>query len=141
MAKMALYHSPEYQTSDPWDGTIFYARAVIWTSQLITFSGISVQEKRYDTDFQDNNHLWFPIATTLAINNLQVTPIIPIKFLVIWLYCSGVKNENRFLRRRISRPSWIFDRNNLATFDVTVIRISYQVSSQLALQFRSRSLK
>ena len=44
---MALYRSPDYQTS-------------------FKSVGLSVQEKKFNTDFQDGGHLGFPIRTVLA---------------------------------------------------------------------------
>ena len=58
---MALYRSPDYQTS----GSI----------------GLSIQEKTFDIDFQEGGHLGFPIRTIyLATFDLQVTSIISMKF-------------------------------------------------------------
>ena len=53
---MALFRSPDNQTS------------------------YSVQEKKFNTDFQDGGHLGFPIRTILATSDLQITAILPIKF-------------------------------------------------------------
>ena len=39
--------------------------------------------------FQDGNHLGFRIETILAIFDLQVTPMLPIKFQVNWPFGSG----------------------------------------------------
>ena len=47
MAKMALYCSSDYQTS--------FESVGLW-----------VQEKKFNTDFQDGGHLGFPIRTILA---------------------------------------------------------------------------
>ena len=46
---------------------------------------LSVQEKKFKTDFQDGRHgrnLGFPNATFWASFDLQVTPMLPTKFLV-----------------------------------------------------------
>ena len=46
---------------------------------------LSVQEKKFKTDFQDGHHgpnLEFPIATIWAIFYIQVTPMLPTKFRV-----------------------------------------------------------
>ena len=61
---MALYRSPDYQTS---------------------FESISflVQEK-FNIDFQDGGHLGFQIRMILATFDLQVTSIHPMKFRVCW---------------------------------------------------------
>ena len=42
--------------------------------------GLSVQEKKPKIDFQDGNHLRFPIRTIFAIFDLQVTLMLPTKF-------------------------------------------------------------
>ena len=68
--KMALYRSPDYQTS-------------------FESVGLSVQEKRFNTDFQDGSHLGFPIRIILASFDLQVTLILPMKFQVYWPFGSG----------------------------------------------------
>ena len=57
---MALYRSPDNQTS-------------------FESIGLSVQEK-FNIDFQDGSHLGLPIRMILAIFDLQVTLILPIKF-------------------------------------------------------------
>ena len=52
-----------------------------------------VPKKRFEVDFQDSNHgsnLRFPLGMILAIFNLQINPILPIKFRVKWSYSSGV---------------------------------------------------
>ena len=46
-------------------------------------NGLSVQEKKFKTDFQDGghgSHLGFVISTISAIFDLQVTKILPTKF-------------------------------------------------------------
>ena len=47
--------------------------------------GLSVPEekRKKKKDFQDGDHLWFPIGTILAVFDLQVTPMISAKFQVI----------------------------------------------------------
>ena len=67
---MALYHSPDDQTS-------------------FKSVGHSVQEKKFNIDFQDGGHLGFPIRLILAIFDLQVTSILPIKFQFNWPFGSG----------------------------------------------------
>ena len=50
---MALYRSPDYQTSlEPID--------------------FSVQEKNFNTDFQDGSHLEFPIRMIFATSSLDL---------------------------------------------------------------------
>ena len=50
-------------------------------------TGLSVQEKKGKIDFQaggHGGHLGFPIGMTLAIFDLQVTPMLPTKYRVNW---------------------------------------------------------
>ena len=44
--------------------------------------GLSVQEKKFKTHFQDGGHLGFPIGMILVIFDLQAAPVLPIKFRV-----------------------------------------------------------
>ena len=67
---MALYASPDYQTS-------------------FKSIGLLLQEKKFNTDFQDGGHLGFPIRMILATFDLQVTSKLPIKFQVNWPFGSG----------------------------------------------------
>ena len=60
---MALYCSPDYHTN-------------------FESIGLSVQEKNFNTDFQDGVHLGFPIRMMLATFDLQVTLTLPMKFQV-----------------------------------------------------------
>ena len=63
---------------------------IAWTSH--PDAGLSVQEKKQKIDFQDCCHggpLGFPIGTILPIFDLQVTPMLPSKFGVNWLFGSG----------------------------------------------------
>ena len=78
-------------------------------------TGISVQEKKRKTDFQDGDcggHIGFSIRTILFYY-IQVTQILPTKFQVDWLFGS---EQNRCSRWR---PSWIFLTGmSLAIFDL-----------------------
>ena len=67
---MALYRSPDYQTS-------------------FESIGLSVEEKNFNIDFQDGGHLGFPIRIILATFDLQVTSLLPMKFQVNWPFASG----------------------------------------------------
>ena len=78
--------------------------------------GFSVEEKKRRIDFQDSGNgcrVGFSIGRILAISNLQVTPMLPTKFRVNWPSGPGGEAQNRFSRWR---PSWNFDRNELASF-------------------------
>ena len=86
------------------------------------FMGLSVNEK-VKIDFQDGHHgsyIGFLIRRFLSISELQVTPMIPTKW-----------------------PPWISDWYNFSYFSYTISHplASYQVSSQLAFQFRRISKK
>ena len=77
---------------------------------------LSVQEKKFKTDFQDGRHgsnLGFPIITISVIFYLQVTPMLPTKFRVNWPFSSEEEGKNRFSRWP---PSWISDWNNFSYF-------------------------
>ena len=84
---MALYRSPEYQTSDTWVGPFLpqdcNLKKSSWYFQWSFESvGLSVQEKRFKIDFQDGycgGHLGFSIWTILSGFDLQVTLILSIK--------------------------------------------------------------
>ena len=67
---MALYSSPDNQTG-------------------FESVGLSVQERKFNIDVQDEGHLGFPIRTNLATFDLQITAILPIKFRIKWPFSSG----------------------------------------------------
>ena len=66
---MALYRTPDYQTS-------------------FEHTGLSIQEK-FNIDFQDGGYLGCPIRMILAIFNLEVISILPISFESRGLFGSG----------------------------------------------------
>ena len=77
---------------------------------------LSVQEKKFKTDFQDGRYsrnLGFPIAMIWAIFDLQVTPMLPTKFWVNWPFSSEEEGKNRFSRWP---PSLISDWNDFSYF-------------------------
>ena len=77
---------------------------------------LSVQEKKFKTDFQDGRHslnLGLLIATISAIFYLQVTLMLPTKFRVDWPFSSEEEGKNRFSSWP---PSWISDWNNFSYF-------------------------
>ena len=95
--------------------------------------GLSVQEKKQTNRFQDGGHLGFPIETSLALFDLQVTPMLPIKFRVSWPFGSGGEAKNIFSRWPPWRAYWIFDRNDFGYFlSTNQTDVSYQISSQSA---------
>ena len=75
---------------------------------------LSVQEKKFKTDFQDGRHglnLGFLIATIWAIFYLQFTPMLPTKFRVNWPFSSEEEGKNRFSKWP---TSWISDWNSFS---------------------------
>ena len=66
---MALYLSSDYQTS--------FKSIGLWV------------QKKFNKDFQDGDHLGFPIRMILATFDLQVTLVLPMKFRVNWPFVSG----------------------------------------------------
>ena len=77
---MALYHSPEYQTS-------------------FESTDLSVQEKKFKINFQDDgceSHREHLIRAILAIFNSHVTMILPTKLPVNWSFGSEEEIQNRF---------------------------------------------
>ena len=76
---------------------------------------LSVQEKKFKTDFQDGRHgrnLGFPVAMIWAIFYLQVTLMLSTKFRVNWPF-SSEEGKNRFSRWP---PSWISHWNDFSYF-------------------------
>ena len=62
--------------------------------------GLSLLQK-FKINFQDDDcsgHTGFPMKTNIAFFNLQVTQILPTKFLVNWPFGSGEEVQDRFLR-------------------------------------------
>ena len=60
---------------------------------------LSVQQKKRKVNFQDGGHgghLGFPIGTVLTNFYLQITPMLPTKFQINWLFGSGEEVKNRF---------------------------------------------
>ena len=57
---------------------------------LPSFQSINLLvQKKLKLDLQDSSHLGFLIEMILAVFDLQVTPILPIKFPVNWRFDSG----------------------------------------------------
>ena len=80
---MALYRSPDYQTR-------------------FESTDLSLQEKKFNIDFQDGTILDFHSESTV---DLQVTYIISMKFRVSCRFGLGEKVQNRFSKWRLGRPS------------------------------------
>ena len=103
---------------------------------------LSVQEKKFKTDFQEGRHggnLGFPIATIWAIFYLQVTPMLPTKFRVNWPVSSEEEGKNWFSRW----PHLGFPIGTILAIFISKSHPNafYQFSNQLALWFRKISEK
>ena len=97
---------------------------------------------KYNKHKQDGSHLGFPIGMILATVDPKVTSILPMNFESIALSVQEKKFKTRFSRW----PPWpqfgISYRNDLSYFlSTSHPDASYQVSSQLAFQFRRRREK
>ena len=83
--------------------------------------GPSVQEKKRKINSQHGRWVAATAAildfrTTLAIFDVQVTPMLPTKFQVNWPFGSGEEAKNRFSRWPPRRPTSISDRNDFSCF-------------------------
>ena len=58
--------------------------------------GSGEEMKNRFQDGRHGGHLGFPIGTSLATFDLQVTQMLPAKFQVNWPFCSGEEAKNRF---------------------------------------------
>ena len=96
--------------------------------------------KRYEKDFQDDNHgghLEFSIRTNLGIFDLQVIPILPIKFPVNWPFQKYIETDFQDGGHLGFQIGMI-----LAISDLQVAPIlPTKFRSQLAFRFRRRSTK
>ena len=66
--------------------------------KVITIAHPEQSSGELKIDFQDGSHLGFLIGTILAIFDLQVVPMLPIKFRVNWHLGLGEEGKNRFSR-------------------------------------------
>ena len=104
--------------------------------------GCLVQKKKFQIDFQhggEGDRLRFPSGTIVAIFDTQVNliPVLPSKFQVMWSFHSGEEIQNRLSRQRLWWPSWISDQNNISYFLFkSHPDTSYQVTSQFAFWLR-----
>ena len=76
-------------------------------------------EKKRKIDFQDSRHgghHGFTIGTVLAIFDLQVTLMLPTKFLVNQPFGSEEEAKYRFSRWLAWGPSWISDQHDFSYF-------------------------
>ena len=100
-----------------------------------------VPEKKLKIDFEDGGQLGFWISAVLTIFDLQVAPILPISFESVGLSVQETKRKEDFQDGghdgRLGFPT----ETNLTISSTSCIETSYQVSSQLAFQFRRRSAK
>ena len=79
----------------------------------------------------------FPVGMILATFDLQVAPIISIKFWFTWHVGSGERIYSIFSRWRPRRLSWISNRNNFCYFDMKSPRDVLSSSEHLAVRIRS----
>ena len=87
----------------------------------------------------NGRQLGFTIGMILAIFDLGVTPMFPIKFQVKWPFGSG-EEANNFSRWLPWQPSWISNWHDFSYFCSTShLNVSNQVWSQLAFRCRRRS--
>ena len=94
---------------------------------------------KYNKHKQDGSHLGFPNRMILATVDLQVTSILPMNFESIALSVQEKKFKTRFSRWPPQLQFGISYRNDLSIFwSTSHPDASYQVSSQLAFQFRRR---
>ena len=65
-------------------------------------TGLSVQEKKRKTDFQDSSgcYLGFPIGTIFAFFDLQVTLSLPTKIQVNWHFGSGKEAKKKKKKKK-----------------------------------------
>ena len=90
---------------------------------------------------QDGSHLEFPIRMILATVDLQVTLILPMNFESIALSVQG-KSSKQIFKMDAMAAIWDFPSQRFELFLCTSHpNASYQVSSQLAFQFRRRREK
>ena len=115
-----------------------YSNASFQSSNQLAFQFRRRSKKK--KDFQDGSHdghLGFLIKMILAIFDLQVTLMLPNKFLVNWPFISREEAKNRFSRWRLLWPSQITNQKDFSYFlSTSHPYASYQVSSQLAFRFR-----
>ena len=65
----------------------------------------------------------------------------PTKVQVSWPFLSGVEAKNKFSRRRLRRPSWIFNRNEFSyLWSTSHHNDSYQVSIGISVQEEKRKI-
>ena len=74
------------------------------------------RSEKYFQDGSSGGHLGFSNRTVLAIFDLQVTLLLPIKFQVNWPFGSGEEAKNRFSRWLPWQTSWSSDQNDFSYF-------------------------
>ena len=86
------------------DFAIFSSTSHLDTSNEVSILGLLAEEKKIKIDFQHGcrgGHLGFSTGMISAIFDLQVAPILPIKFRFNWPLGSGEKVQNRFTTRQL----------------------------------------
>ena len=77
--------------------------SLTWLPDKFESNDISIQKKKFNTVFQDGDHLGFQIRMVLAASDLRVTSILPMKFLVSCPFGSAEQVQNRFSIRLLGR--------------------------------------
>ena len=93
---------------------------------------MAFKEKNLEISFQDGNcggHVGFPLGTILAIFDLQVTPILPIKFQV---NCLSVHEKKLKYSPFGGHTEFLTDMTFSKFISTCRSDTSYQVSSRLA---------
>ena len=104
--------------------------SLTWLPDKFESIGLSVQENKFNIDFQDDGHLEFRIRKILAIFDLQVTLMLPTKFWVSWPLGSEVMKidfQDNGHGCHLGLPTWTI----LAIFDLQVtpmLPTKFQVS-------------
>ena len=108
------------RSSNRHDTSGFHLHVNLLLHRKFHFIRLVLCEKMSKTDFQDDScggHLEFATETILAAFDPQVILLLQSKFRL--KSTKGFKRdvENLFSRRRLCRPSWIFDRLSFRYFD------------------------
>ena len=83
------------------DFSYFWSTSHPDTSYQVSSRLACLFKKKFKTDFQAgdfDSHIDFPVNTSLAIFDLQVTLMLSTKFRVNWPFSSGEEAQNRFPR-------------------------------------------
>ena len=83
---------------------------------------------------------WISDQNDFSCFDLQITPILPIKFRVNWPFYSWEEDQNKFVKWQLCQPSCISNRNDFSYFwSTSHLDNSCYVSRQSTFRFRKRS--